>query len=121
VKNASPTEVILEALNDSVYGPLEEADGGCSLPRTLEPDVTYTCTLRVEVTGTVGVHEDVVIASGTDQNKNPVSDSARAQVTIVRLPPEAGMGTPAAIVAGGMAAGGLVLLLAGTLLRRRTT
>jgi hypothetical protein len=61
-----------------------------------------------------------VTAWGTNWNKDPVSGAATAEVSIVGEPPESGVGMPAAVVSGGMAAAGVGLLLAGVLLRRRT-
>ena len=110
----------LEGLVDSVYGPLEQAGGDCTLPQTLGPSGFYTCAINVEVIGDPGIHENTVTVWGTDWYKDPVSVTARAGVTIVGEPPETGVGMPAAVVTGGMAAVGLVLLLAGVLLRRRT-
>jgi hypothetical protein len=116
VENTSQTTVIVEELDDSVYGPLEQADGTCSLPQTLAPGETYTCTVNAEVIGEPGIYGNVVIVSGTDGNKNPVSGVDPAVVTIV---PDGGMGMHAAVVTGGMTTVGLTLLVAGALLRRR--
>ncbi len=118
VENTSLDTVRLEELDDSIYGPLEQAEGSdCELPQTLDPGETYTCTLSAEVMGEAGsIFENVVIASGTAVNKNPVSGVDPAVVTIV---PDSGMGMPAAVVTGGMTTVGLTLLVAGALLRRR--
>lgn len=120
VENTSPTIVTLETLDDSIYGPLDLAGGSnCSLPQTLDPGEIYTCTLSAQVIGEPGIYENVVIVSGTDGNKVPVSDADPAEVTIVGQIPDTGLGMPAGVVIGGMSAVGLALLLAGTTLRRR--
>jgi len=121
VENTSPITVTLEELVDSVYGPLEQAGGDCALPQTLGPAEVYQCAISAEVMGDAGaVHADAVTAWGTNWNKEPVSGAATAEVSIVGEPPESGVGMPAAVVSGGMAAAGVGLLLAGVLLRRRT-
>jgi hypothetical protein len=121
VENTSPITVTLEELVDSVYGSLEQAGGDCALPQTLGPAEVYQCAISAEVTGDAGaVHTDAVTAWGTNWNKEPVSGVATAEVSIVGEPPESGVGMPAAVVSGGMAAAGVGLLLAGVLLRRRT-
>jgi hypothetical protein len=74
----------------------------------------------VEVTGEPGIHENSVTAWGTDWHKIPVTGTAGAEVLIVGKPPDSGMGMSAAVITGGMAIVGSVLLLAGALLRRRT-
>jgi hypothetical protein len=120
VENTSTVTMTLEGLDDSVYGPLQQAGGDCTLPQTLAPAAAYTCAINVEVTGQLGIHENIVSAWGTDWHKVPVSGTARAEVLIVGKPPPSGMGMPAAVITGGMAAIGSALLLAGMLLRRRT-
>ena len=135
VENIAPITITLEGLVDSVYGPLEQAGGDCALPQTISPAGAYTCTIQVEVIGEQGVHENTVSAWGTDWYKDPISVTARAQVLIVgeppepveeppeivEEPPESGLGMPAAVITGGMAIAGSALLLAGALLRRKTT
>ncbi|MGD9148406.1 MAG: hypothetical protein PVI80_22775 [Anaerolineae bacterium] len=120
VENTSPVSMTLQGLVDSVYGPLEQAGGDCTLPQTLAPAAAYTCAISVEVTGEPGIHENSVTAWGTDWHKIPVTGTAGAEVLIVGKPPDSGMGMSAAVITGGMAAVGSVLLLAGALLRRRT-
>ena len=120
VENASPVSMTLEGLVDSAYGPLEQAGGDCTLPQTLAPTAAYTCAINVEVTGEPGIHENTVTAWGTDWYKMPVTVTGGAEVLIVSKPPDSGMGMPAAVITGGMAAVGSALLLAGVLLRRRT-
>lgn len=121
VENVSPLTVTLEVLQDTVYGPLAEwPDGNCSIPQTLSPAGTYTCAINVEVAGDPGTYEDIVTVEGTYWLKLPVYGAATAQVTIIALPPPAGRGMPAGVVASGMAAAGLGLLLMSAVLRRRT-
>ncbi len=120
VENPSLITVTVESLVDSVYGALEEASGDCVVPQTLGPLGSYTCAISEEVTGGPGTHENTVTASGTDWNGDPVSDTDTAAVTIVAEPPGTGMGVATAVMVGGMVAGGLVLLLAGAMLRRKT-
>ncbi len=120
VENPSSITVTLESLVDSVYGPLELADGDCTVPQTLSPAGTYVCSIDAEVLGSPGIYENLVTASGVDWNQDPVSDTATATVIIAMEPPETGAGTAAAVVIGGMVVGGLALLLAGAVLRRRT-
>ena len=120
MENTCPITFTLEGLVDSVYGPLEQADGDCTLPQTLGPAEVYTCSIHVEVIGEQGIHENTVSVWGTDWYKDPVSTTARAEVLIVGEPPPSGLGTSAAVITGGMAMTGCVLLLAGALLRRRT-
>jgi hypothetical protein len=78
------------------------------------------CAIRAEVIGEPGIHENSVTAWGFDWYKDPVSYTTNAEVAIVGLPPESGIGMPTAVVVGGTAALGLGLLLAGVILRRRT-
>jgi hypothetical protein len=120
VENIAPITITLEGLVDSVYGPLEQAGGDCTLPQTLSPAGVYTCAIHVEVLGEQGIHENTVAVWGTDWYKDPISVTARAEVLIVGEPPNSGVGTSAAVIAGGMAVVGSALLLAGALLRRRT-
>jgi hypothetical protein len=120
VENVSPLTVTLEELVDSVYGPLQQASGSCSVPQTLSPGATYICAINTQVMGGPGSYEDTVTIWGTDWHKNPVYGTAAATVTIIGQPPDTGRGFPAAVVAGGMMAAGIALLLAGGLLRRVT-
>jgi hypothetical protein len=120
VGNIAPITITVEGLADSVYGPLEQAGGDCTLPQTLSPGEAYTCSIHVEVIGEQGIHENTVAVWGTDWHKDPISVTASAQVLIVGEPPESGLGMPAAVITGTMAVAGSALLLAGALLRRRT-
>jgi hypothetical protein len=120
VENVSPLTVTLEGLVDSVYGPLPQAGGNCSVPQTLSPGSTYECAFSAQVVGGPGIYEDTVTIWGTDWQKNPVDAIAVATVTITGQPPDTGVGAPAAVVVGGAMAMGIGLFLAGGLLRRLT-
>ncbi len=88
VTNPSQATVTLDTLEDSVYGDLAAyAETTCELPQTLAPAASYTCTILAPVVGAPGAHTDTVTASGLDQNEDPVSASAMAQVTITGLLP----------------------------------
>jgi hypothetical protein len=121
VENTAGVTVTLESMVDSVYGPLEQAEGDCTLPQTLLPAETYTCAIHAAVSGNAGaVLVNTVTVLGMGWHKDPVTGIALAEVRIVGEPPASGMGMPAAVVTGGMAAVGVGLLLAGAILRRRT-
>ena len=120
VGNIAPITITVEGLVDSVYGPLQQAGGDCTLPQILSPGDAYTCSINVEVIGEQGIYENTVAVWGTDWHKDPISVTASAQVLIVGEPPESGLGMPAAVITGTMAVAGSALLLAGALLRRRT-
>ena len=121
VENTAGVTVTLESMVDSVYGPLEQAAGDCTLPQTLFPADTFTCAIHAVVSGNAGaVLVDTVTVLGMGWHKDPVTGIATAEVRIVGAPPESGMGMPAAVVSGGMAAVGAGMLLAGAVLRRRT-
>jgi hypothetical protein len=76
----------IDTLVDSIYGDLD-GQGTCSVPQTLAPHATYTCTFDATVTGQPGdIETDVVTASGEDDDGNPVTDDDSATVTIVDSP-----------------------------------
>lgn len=110
VKNATPTEVsepggtvtfdvsvtntslatsdtvIINSLNDSIHGDLN-GQGDCSMPQVLAHGATYNCSFTGNVTGNAFDSEtDVVTASGTDDESNPVSASDSATVVILNVP-----------------------------------
>lgn len=118
--------VTLTALQDDVYGNLTDAtnpdiaDSTCALV-TIDPGDTYECAFQAEVSGEAGdVVTDTVVAEGQDNEGNPAEDSDDAAVTVVWEPPDSGSGVAPAAVAGGMAALGGMVLVAGAWLRRRT-
>jgi hypothetical protein len=120
VENPSSITITLESLVDSVYGPLEQADGDCAVPQTLGPAGTYACSISAQVLGSPGIYENAVTASGVDWNQDPVSDTDTASVMIIMEPPNTGVGPATAAIVGAMAAGGLALLVAGAALQRKT-
>ena len=87
VKNTSPADsVTITSLTDDVYGDLD-GKGTCDVPFTLAPDATYSCSFTGPVSGNAGSsHTDVVTASGTDDDGNPVSGHDDATVTLTNLP-----------------------------------
>jgi hypothetical protein len=88
VQNTSQVVVTIETLEDSVYGNLVEYPGStCTVPQTLEAGATYSCSITAPVIGVPGVQTDTVTASGTDENGNPVSSSAAAEVLITDVLP----------------------------------
>ncbi len=78
VKNTSPVDsVTITSLSDDVYGDLD-GKGTCDVPQTLAPGASYSCSFTGAVSGNAGSqHTDVVTASGTDDDGNPVSGSRR--------------------------------------------
>jgi hypothetical protein len=88
VTNPSSATVTLDTLDDSIYGDLAAYSGtSCELPQTLEPAASYSCSITAPMSGPPGVQVDTVTASGLDQNQDPVSDTAIAQVTITDILP----------------------------------
>ncbi len=87
VQNTSSADTVtISSLIDSVYGNLN-GKGTCSVPRTLVPGASFQCSFTEAVSGNAGdVEIDVVTATGTDDDGNPVSDSDDATVTITDLP-----------------------------------
>ena len=87
VKNTSAVDsVTISSLTDDVYGDLD-GKGTCDVPQTLAPGASYDCSFSGAVSGNAGSsHTDVVTASGTDDDGNPVSDDDDATVTITNLP-----------------------------------
>jgi len=71
-----------------VYGNLD-GKGTCDVPQTLAPGASYSCSFTGAIIGSAGgAHVDVVTASGTDDDGNPVSGSDDATVTITAAPPQ---------------------------------
>jgi len=88
VKNSSAVDsVTISSLVDNVYGDLD-GKGSCDVPQTLAPGASYSCSFTGAIIGSAGgAHVDVVTASGTDDDGNPVSGSDDATVTITAAPP----------------------------------
>jgi uncharacterized repeat protein (TIGR01451 family) len=87
IKNTSAVDsVTITSLTDDVYGDLD-GKGSCDVPQTLAPGASYSCSFTGAVSGNAGSsHTDVVTASGTDDDGNPVSDSDDAVVSITDTP-----------------------------------
>jgi uncharacterized repeat protein (TIGR01451 family) len=84
VRNDSAVDTVtITSLVDSIHGNLN-GQGTCSVPQTILPGATYTCTFTANVSKT---ETDVVTASGTDDDGNPVSDDDDATVTVTPTPP----------------------------------
>ena len=81
VKNTSAVDsVTITSLSDNVYGDLD-GKGTCDVPQTIAAGATYSCSFSGAVSGNAGSsHTDVVTASGTDDDGNPVSDDDDAVV-----------------------------------------
>jgi len=85
--SVSSDPVTIDTLSDSIHGNLD-GQGTCSVPQTIQPGDTYSCSFTATVSGDAGDSEtDVVTASGTDDEGNPVSDSDDATVTVTNTPP----------------------------------
>ena len=83
---SSARPVTITSLVDNVYGNLD-GKGTCDVPQTIAPNGTYSCQFTGAVSGAAGSsHTDVVTASGTDDDGNPVSDFDDATVTITNSP-----------------------------------
>jgi LruC domain-containing protein len=75
--------VTITSLVDDIHGDLN-GQGTCSVPQTIQPGDSYTCTFTATVSGNIGYSEtDTVTASGTDDEGTPVSDSDDATVTVI--------------------------------------
>ena len=85
ITNTSNVGVTITNVVDSVFGDLDDTDGSgvFDVPINLAPGEKVSKTFQRQVTGSAGqVHTNVVTASGTDENGNPVSDSDDARVEI---------------------------------------
>ena len=79
---SSVDAVTINSLTDDIHGDLSSR-GTCSVPQTIQPGDTYTCSFDADVTGNAGDSEtDTVTASGQDDDGAPVSDSDTATVTV---------------------------------------
>jgi cysteine-rich repeat protein len=89
VRNISEIDAVtLQTLVDSVYGNLAGKPGStCSVPQTIQPGASYTCSFTTTVSGRGGtVETNVVTAAGVDEDNLPVSAKDSATVTILDLP-----------------------------------
>lgn len=89
VINRSPTPVVLETLDDDLYGNLD-GKGSCSVPQTLSGEnAVYFCSFQEPVTGEPGdVITDVITATGADTLPQPTRLTAddSASVVIANVP-----------------------------------
>jgi hypothetical protein len=85
VQNNSGTAdpVTITSLTDNLHGNLK-GQGDCTVPQTIQPTKSYSCTFPAQVNGNAGYSEtDIVTASGTDDEGTPVSASDDATVTVI--------------------------------------
>jgi uncharacterized repeat protein (TIGR01451 family) len=86
IQNTGPIGVTINDVHDSVFGSLDDNDGGTGpfdVPINLAPGESVSKTFTRQVTGAGGqVHTNVVTATGTDAAGNAVSDSDDARVEI---------------------------------------
>jgi uncharacterized repeat protein (TIGR01451 family) len=87
VNNISPVDsVTINTLADSIHGDLD-GNGTCSVPQTIPAGGSYSCSFTAAVTGNAGhVENDVVTATGVDDDGQPVSHSDDATVTLTDVP-----------------------------------
>jgi hypothetical protein len=94
VHNTSAVDAVrIDALTDSIYGDVTQVGGKvlattCSTPQMLAPDATYTCAFTVNLTLAPDAAENfvetnVAIASGVDDDGQPVQASDDETVTII--------------------------------------
>ena len=103
---SSPLDpVTITSLVDDTHGNLD-GQGTCSVPQTIQPGLSYTCSFTATVSGTVGYSEtDVVTATGADDEGTPVCDTDDATVTILEPPPVIAVtktANPEVVVSGGL-------------------
>ena len=83
---ASSDPVTITTLTDDIYGSLNGM-GTCAVPQTIAAGGSYSCSFTGFVGGNAGGSQtDVVTASGTDDENNPVSASDSATVDIANSP-----------------------------------
>ena len=77
----------LTSLVDDKFGNLHGKDG-CSVPQTIQPGLSYTCSFNATISGNAGqFHTNVVTASGVDSRGNTDSDTDDATVTFTGVDP----------------------------------
>ncbi len=88
VTNESPVEPLtLTTLVDDVLGNLD-GKGDCSVPQTVAPLDTYSCSIPQTLNGNAGRSEtDTVTATGEDNERNTVTKADGATFVITDVPP----------------------------------
>ena len=83
---ASSDPVTIASLMDDIHGNLN-GQGSCSIPQTIVPGESYSCSLTTVIAGNAGEAEtNVVTASGADDEGNPVSHTDSETVVINDVP-----------------------------------
>ncbi|MDY6911374.1 MAG: S8 family serine peptidase, partial [Chloroflexota bacterium] len=87
VDNTSTVDsVTIDSLSDSIYGDLN-GYGDCSVPQTIPAGGFYECSFSAAVSGNAGyVETNVITASVTDDDGNPVRGEDDATVIITEIP-----------------------------------
>ncbi|HSM32841.1 MAG TPA: hypothetical protein VK987_02020, partial [Anaerolineae bacterium] len=86
INDSAVDTVELTELTDDVYGDLA-SQRDCALPQTIPAGGSYACSFSGPVSGVPGdVLTDTVTATATDDDGNPLSGSASADVTILDTP-----------------------------------
>jgi len=84
-------EITIQDLADDIYGNLD-GQGDCSVPQTLAPGASYSCSLKADVSGDVSTPLiNVVTAVAVDDDKEPLKDTDDAMVTFNDVPPAASL------------------------------
>jgi uncharacterized repeat protein (TIGR01451 family) len=77
--------VTLTSLIDDIHGDLN-GQGDCSVPQTILPGASYTCSFTAQVTGNAGDSEtDTITATVQDDEGSEVEESDDATVTITAI------------------------------------
>ncbi len=81
-------EVTIDTLDDDLLNDLTLVPGStCVVPQVIAAGGSYDCSVTVDVSGNAGeVITNVAIASGLDDDGNPVSDDDNAVVTVNDVP-----------------------------------
>ncbi len=87
VENTSAVDsVTIDSLVDDTYGDLN-SQGTCAVPQTIPAGGSYECAFSAFIAGEAGDSEtDVVTASGTDDDTNPVSAQGSVTVDVIDVP-----------------------------------
>jgi len=89
IRNTSTVDALLvTSIVDVPHGNLN-GQGTCSVPQTIPPGGTYTCTLAESLTGNAGASEtDTVTVTGQDNEGNVIARSDSATFTVTDLIPQ---------------------------------